>query len=68
MASPCENTELLKAHTAGIDKIAAKQDRIEESHRELVQEIRSMVHEMRAMFGAEAPGETVSLTIHPMGS
>ena len=53
MASPCENTDLLKAHTAGIDKIAAKQDRIEESHRELVQEIRSMVHEMRAMFGAD---------------
>lgn len=53
MTSPCENTELLKAHTAGIDKIAAKQDRIEESHRELVQEIRAMVHEMRAMFGAD---------------
>ena len=53
MTSPCENTDLLKAHTLGIDKIAAKQDRIEESHRELVQEIRSMVHEMRAMFGAD---------------
>lgn len=53
MASPCENTDLLKAHTEGLNKITAKQDRIEESHRELVQEIRSMVKEMRAMFGAD---------------
>lgn len=53
MTSPCENTDLLKAHTAGINQIAAKQDRIEESHRELVQEIRSMIQEMKAMFGAD---------------
>jgi hypothetical protein len=35
MATPCENTELLKAHTEGIDKIAAKQDRIEDDSLEV---------------------------------